>query len=74
MVFIEELIARLALDTDEQSFKKGERGMDDLAAAAVNMGAVIGAAFTAVQGAAVALVVNYANNAKQVENLSRVDG
>lgn len=72
--FVEELIARLALDTDEQSFKKGEKGMDDLAAAAVKMGAVIGAAFTAVQGAAVALVVNYVNNAKQVENLSRVAG
>lgn len=72
--FVEELIARLALDTDEQSFKKGEKGMDDLAAAAVKMGAVIGAAFTAVQGAAVALVANYANNAKQVENLSRVAG
>lgn len=72
--FVEELIARLALDTDEQSFKKGEQGMDDLAASAVKMGAVIGAAFTAVQAAAVGLVVNYANNAKQVENLSRVAG
>lgn len=72
--FVEELIARLALDTDEQSFKKGEQGMDDLAASAVKMGAVIGAAFSAVQAAAVGLVVNYANNAKQVENLSRVAG
>ena len=72
--FVEELIARLALDTDEQSFKKGEKGMDDLAASAVKMGAVIGAAFAAVQAAAVGLVVNYANNAKQVENLSRVAG
>lgn len=72
--FVEELIARLALDTDEQSFKKGEQGMDDLAASAVKMGAVIGAAFAAVQAAAVGLVVNYANNAKQVENLSRVAG
>ena len=72
--FVEQLIARLALDTDEQSFKKGEAGMDDLAASAVKMGAVIGAAFAAVQAAAVGLVVNYANNAKQVENLSRVAG
>jgi hypothetical protein len=72
--FVEELIARLALDTDEQSFKKGEKGIDDLAASAVKMGAVIGAAFAAVQAAAVGLVVNYANNAKQVENLSRVAG
>lgn len=72
--FVEELVARLALDTDEQSFKKGEQGMDDLAASAVKMGAVIGAAFSAVQAAAVGLVVNYANNAKQVENLSRVAG
>ena len=72
--FVEELIARLALDTDEQSFKKGEQGMDDLAASAVEMGAVIGAAFAAVQAAAVGLVVNYANSAKQVENLSRVAG
>jgi len=72
--FVEELIARLALDTDEQSFKKGERGMDGLSSSAVRMGAVIGAAFSAVQGAAVALVANYANNAKEVENLSRVAG
>jgi hypothetical protein len=72
--FVEELLARLALDVDGQSFKKGERGMDDLAASAVEMGAVIGAAFAAVQAAAVGLVVNYANNAKQVENLSRVAG
>jgi hypothetical protein len=72
--FVEELLARLALDVDDQSFKKGEKGMDDLAASAVEMGAVIGAAFAAVQAAAVGLVVNYANNAKQVENLSRVAG
>lgn len=72
--FVEQLIARLALDTDEQSFKKGERGMDDLAASAVKMGAVIGAAFVAVQGAVVAMVVDYANNAREIENLSRVAG
>lgn len=72
--FVESLIARLALDTDEQSFKKGEQGMQDLADSAVKMSAAISAAFAAVQAAAVGLVVNYANNAKEVENLSRVAG
>ena len=72
--FVEQLIARLALDTDEQSFKKGEQGMDDLAASAVKMGAVIGAAFAAAQGAVVAMVFDYANNAREIDNLSRVAG
>lgn len=72
--FVEELIARLSLDTDQQSFKKGERGMEDLAASAVKMGAAIGAAFAAAQGAVVAMVVDYAQNARELTNLSRVAG
>jgi hypothetical protein len=72
--FVEQLVARLALETDEQSFKKGERGIDDIAASAVKMGAAIGAAFAVAQGAVVAMVVDYARNAREVENLSRVAG
>jgi phage-related protein len=69
--FIEELIARLALDTDEQSFKKGERGMDDLAKSAVKMGAVIGASISAVKTAIGAMVVNFANEADETNKLAR---
>jgi hypothetical protein len=69
--FVEELLARLALDTDEQSFKKGEKGMDDLAASAVKMGAVIGASIAAVQGALTAMVVNFANEADETNKFAR---
>ena len=57
-----------------EKIKKIDISTKELTASAVKMGAVIGAAFSAVQAAAVGLVVNYANNAKQVENLSRVAG
>jgi hypothetical protein len=72
VTFVEQLIARLALDTDEQSFKKGEQGMDDLAASAVKMGQTIGAAIAVVQGAVLALVVDYGRNAREIANLSMV--
>lgn len=69
--FVEQLIARLALDTDEQSFKKGEQGMDDLASSAVKMGAVIGASIAAVQGALTSMVVSFASEADATNKLAR---
>ena len=69
--FVEELIARLALDTDEQSFKKGEKGIDDIGVSAVKMGAAIAAAFSVVQGAITAMVVGFANNADATNKLAR---
>lgn len=69
--FVESLIARLALDTDEQSFKKGEKGMDDLAASAVKMGAIIGASIAAVKGAVGAMVVSFANEADETNKFAR---
>jgi hypothetical protein len=72
--FVESLIARLSLLTDETSFKEGEKNLNDITVAAVKMGAAIGAAFAAAQGAVVAMVVDYARNAREVENLSRVAG
>jgi len=69
--FVEELIARLALDTDEQSFKKGEGGMDDLAKSAVKMGAIIGASIAAVKAAVGSMVVSFANEADETNKLAR---
>jgi hypothetical protein len=69
--FVESLIARLALDTDEQSFKKGEKGMDDLAKSAVKMGAIIGASIAAVKGAVGAMVVSFANEADETNKFAR---
>jgi len=69
--FVEELIARLALDTDEQSFKKGEGGMDDLAKSAVKMGAIIGASIAAVKAAVGSMVVSFANEEDETNKLAR---
>lgn len=68
--FVEELLVRLGLDTDEQSFKKGEQGIDDLAASAVKAGTLIAGAFTAVQGALTAMVYSFAQNASEVSRLA----
>lgn len=69
--FVEELLVRLGLDTDEQSFKKGEKGIDDLAGAAVKAGTLIAGAFTAVQGAITAMVVDFAAGADETNKLAR---
>lgn len=69
--FVEELLVRLGLDTDQQSFKKGEKGIDDLAGSAVKAGTIIAGAFTAVQGAITAMVVDFAAGADETNKLAR---
>lgn len=68
--FVEELIARLALDTDEGSFRKGEKSVKQMNESLTRMAKIGAVAMAAVGAAAGKLVYDFANASVEVDRFA----
>lgn len=70
--FVEELIARLELDTDERSFKDGEKGVQRINEQLGKMVKIAATAAAAIGAAAVKMVFDFANASVEVDRFARL--